>query len=42
MAHQVKVGASGCVDEDTLDWKKTTTAITLGWSVGGGAMQEAS
>lgn len=41
-AHQVKVGTTGCIDEDTLDWEESAAFITLGRSVGGGAMEETS
>ena len=36
------MGASACVDENTLDWEERTTFITLGRSVGGRAMEETS
>lgn len=41
-SHQVKLGASSCIDEDTLDWEESAISITLRRSVGGGAMEETS
>lgn len=41
-SHHVKLGASSCVDEDTLYWEETAISITLRRSVGGGAMEEMS